>query len=288
MGPPASGPDLLCGGWPFEGRRGLAKSNSAYNRSRAPRPRFASQRRGASSGLRPSRLPVHLGKVSVPTKAPGRGQEDAVVRSWLPGLLSEQNQRESRAARARPGRVPYARGPGVGRAEPGSPHPGSAVRCAPGRAAPRHRGRKSAAAGPGRRGRGARRGLSRGTYGRLGGCSRKVSGLCALSCSRLFSPRCSLARPPTRFPPARTALAPSARLRSGVNWNQSRRPRDSHNAQRAARHIPSRLCASGHPSRAAPALTLILWPRAQGTSALCNLDVGRSVPRPHGGPGDRP
>lgn len=35
-----------------------------------------------------------------------------------------------------------------------------------------------------------------------------------------------------------------------VNWNHSRRPRDSHNAQRAARHIPSRPRASGHPSRA--------------------------------------
>lgn len=233
----------------------------------------------------PARPP---GKGLFPTKAPGRGQEDAVVRSWLPGLLSKQNQRESRAARAWPGRVPYARGPGVGRAEPGSPNPGSAARCAPGRAAPRHRGRKSAAAGPGRQGRGARRGVSLGTYARLGGCSRKVSGLCALGCSRLFSPRCPLARPPTRFPPARTALAPSARLRCGVNWNQSRRLRDSHNAQRAARHIPSRLCASGHPSCTAPALTLFLRPRARGTLTPCSLDVCRSVPQLHRRPGDRP
>lgn len=67
------------------------KSNSAHNRSWAPR--LASQGRGASSGLRPSRLPVHPGKgrrgrgpnCLLPTKAPG--QENAVVRSWLPGLL---------------------------------------------------------------------------------------------------------------------------------------------------------------------------------------------------------
>lgn len=38
-----------------------------------------------------------------------------------------------------------------------------------------------------------------------------------------------------------------------VNWNHSRRPRDSHNAQRAARHIPSRPRASGHPSPRYPA-----------------------------------
>lgn len=264
------------------GRPGPGLPASAAGPPPASGPAVCPSNREGSPSARPP------GKGLLPTKAPGREQEDAVVRSWLPGLLSKQNQRESRAARAWPGRVPYARGPGVGRAEPGSPNPGSAARCAPGRAAPRHRGRKSAAAGPRRRGRGARRGVSRGTYGRLGGCSRKVSGLCALGCSRLFSPRCSLARPPTRFPPARTALAPSARLRCGVNWNQSRRPRDSHNAQRAARHIPSRLCASGHPSRAAPALTLILRPRARGTSALCSLDVSRSVPRLHRGSGGRP
>lgn len=77
-----------------------------------------------------------------------------------------------------------------------------------------------------------------------------------------------LARPPPRFPPARPALAPSARLRCRVNWNQSRRPQDSHNAQRAARHIPSRPRASGHPARAAPALTPAPPPRARRLSSL--------------------
>lgn len=89
-------------------------------------------------------------------------------------------------------------------------------------------------------------------------------------------------RPPPRFPPARPGLAPSARLRCRVNWNQSPRPRDSHNAQRAARHIPSRPSASVHPSRAVPALTPTPRLIAPEPSALCNLDAGRSVPQLHG------
>lgn len=121
------GPDLLCGATRGLGWCGFTKSSTAHNRSWPPGPWPASQCRGASSGPRPSRRPVHPGKgrpgrgpnCLLPTKAPG--QEDAVVRSWLPGLLFEQNQRESRTAQAGPGRAPCARGSAVGRAKPGGP-----------------------------------------------------------------------------------------------------------------------------------------------------------------------
>ncbi|KAK2116924.1 hypothetical protein P7K49_003810, partial [Saguinus oedipus] len=137
--------------------------------------------------------------------------------------------------------------PGVGRAEPRGPtpaerHPG--VR-RPGRS-------RALAAGPERRGLGVRQGGPRSTYAAAAAAAAaaRCLGLSPPGRSRLFSLRSSLARPPLRFPPARPALAPSARRRCRVNWNQSLRPA-SHNAQRAARHIPSLPRASGLRARAA-------------------------------------
>ena len=149
-----------------------------------------------------------------------------------------------------------ARGPGVGRVEPSSPSRQCAARCPPGPAAPMHsrqeeRGSRTRAAGT-RRGERAGGHLRGGSAAAAAAAAAARCPACALSAARAFSLRAPRwpARPPPRFPPARPALAPSARLRCRVNWNQSPRPRDSHNAQRAARHIPSRPRASGHPSRA--------------------------------------
>lgn len=256
-------PHLLCPGPATRERAGASPSTTprttAPGRPGPGRPAPAATPPPASSPARPLQdgspghepglSPAHK---SAQARAGGRGSRT----SWLPGLLFEQNQRGSRAARAGPGRTPCAReapawaalnpAARVGRAPPGARQA---------RPLPCTLGRKSGAAGPGRRGRGAARGPRRHLRGGSAAAAAAAAArcpACALSAARAFSLRAPRwpARPPPRFPPARPALAPSARLRCRVNWNQSPRPRDSHNAQRAARHIPSRPRASGHPSRA--------------------------------------
>lgn len=184
-----------------------------------------------------------------PQKRTGAGRGCISKRSWFPGLFLEQNQRESRAARqglgGRRARARTRRGPHrTRRPEPGrAPH-----RCAPGRAAPRHP-RPDPSGGDRECGKGPARHLRGGSVAAAAAAERCL-GLSPPGRSRLFSPRSSLARPPLCFPPARPALSPSARRRCRVNWNQSSRPA-SHNAQRAARHIPSLPRASGLRARAA-------------------------------------
>lgn len=142
----------------------------------------------------------------LPQSAPARREQGCVSkRSWFPGLLSEQNHPDPRAARARPRRAP-----GIPRTEASGPSsPGrragplrTAAAAAGGRAGPRR-------CGPAARGSQAR---ARGTYRAAARCGAR-----ALSAARA-GPLRAPAGPPTppRFPPARPALAPSARLR----WNQ--------------------------------------------------------------------
>ena len=174
----ALGPDLLCGGRQLAGRRGphqvqlrapqlrVAQAQAARPALRGlpgPRAQPARPPREGSPGEGPALSPSHK---SAQARAGGRGLE----RSWLPGLLFEQNQRESRAAgQGLGGRRARAR-PRVGHAERGDPSPAERGPCAPGPAAPRvpaagRARRPDRAAGDRARGKGARAALT----GRLGG-----------------------------------------------------------------------------------------------------------------------
>ena len=125
---------------------------------RLPRPRVqpARCRKGRRGTSRGCLLPI---------KAPRRGQEDAVLRQAGFRVCFLNKTRGSRAARAGPGRAPCAReAPAWAALNPaarvGSAPPGARQA----RPLPCTLGRKSGAAGPGLRGRGAARGPG-GTYG---------------------------------------------------------------------------------------------------------------------------
>lgn len=277
-GPTCAGADNS----PADGRP--TKYNSAHGSSRASRPRRVGQRREPSNGLR--RGPPAPGRAAgggqarfLRRKAPRRGQADAAIREvgFRVCFLNKTKGKPARGPSRAWGGAVSARGPGVRRAKPGGPTPPSAARCAPGPPLPGPAGEER---GAGVRPAGSERRSPRGTYGaarrrrpRRGvrpAPSRPLA--CSLRAARW--PARLLASRPTRRAP------PSARLRCRGNWNQSPRPRDSHNAQRAARHIPFRPRASGHPLRATraprpcpPALRL----RARRPSALRRRDVGRSV-----------
>lgn len=167
-----------------------------------------------------------------------------------------------------------ARGPGVGRVEPSCPSRPCAARCPPGPAAPMHprpeeRGSRTRAAGT-RRGEGAQAALT----GRLGGgSSSKVSGLCPLGRSRLFSPRSSLARPPTSSLPACATRARPLRpapLPSELEPVAAAPGFPQCTARRSSHPIPSARVRPPLPRHlGAPALTPSQQPRARGGPPCC-------------------
>lgn len=214
------------------------------------------------------------------TKAPARGQEDAVVRSRLPGLLSEQNQRGSRAAPVRPGKAPCARDPGGGRAKPGGSSRTSATRCAPGRAAPRHP-RPEERDRTGQPGPGARRGLRAARSARhLRAARRRQQGVRSVPSGPL-APFLSalLAGPPAPSLPARTprarplrpALPPSELepVAAAPGFPQCTARRSSHPIPSARVRPPLPRRPGLDPNLAATRAAALLAPPP---------DVGRSVP----------
>lgn len=170
-----------------------------------------------------------------------------------------------------------ARGPGVGRVEPSCPSRPCAARCPPGPAAPMHprpeeRGSRTRAAGT-RRGEGAQAALTGRLGGGGGGSSSKVSGLCPLGRSRLFSPRSSLARPPTSSLPACATRARPLRpapLPSELEPVAAAPGFPQCTARRSSHPIPSARVRPPLPRHlGAPALTPSQQPRARGGPPCC-------------------
>ncbi|XP_032324545.1 translation initiation factor IF-2-like [Camelus ferus] len=239
---------------------------------RLPRPRIQPARPEKS---RPGRRQGCF----LPTKAPRRGQENSVLREvgfrvcflnktkGNPALPGQGLER--RPARARPRRGPWrARQPDPGRAPPG----GSQARPLPGT-----RGRKSAAAGPGRRGTGVRRGGPRGTYG-AAWRRRRQQGVRPVP-SRPLAPFLSalLAGPPASSLPARAPRARPLRpapLPSELEPVAAARGFPQCTARRSSYPIPSPRVRPPLPHHGgAPALTPNPWLRVQGLSTLCGLDI---------------